>query len=80
MTYTTQQIEATKAYRDELRAEQRELLKIKQIHTQPEQFARLQELGNLVTHWDFVVSKVLGGTQYKRYERDMKITLQPLNA
>ena len=78
MSYTQAQIEATKTYRHELRAEWRELLKIKELHKQPEKYARSLELGNLVTHWDMVVDKVLGGREHKRYEKNLGITLEVL--
>lgn len=75
MTFTQAQIEATIAYRDALRTEWYALLANNEGTTE-----RGQELGNLITHFDFVVDKVLGGTQWKRYERNTGLVLQAIEA
>ena len=80
--YTLEEITRTMAYAEELRA-----TKLALIHNTPkaertadQTFERMCELGNLTTHFDFVIDKLLGGTQWKTYERRMKITLQPIDA
>lgn len=80
MTFTQAQIDATIAHRDALRAEFRELTQVKQLHKDAVRFERMKELGNLVTHFDFVVDKVLGGTNWKRYEKNTGLTLQAVEA
>ena len=79
--YTLEEITRTMAYAEELRAE------LALFHDTPkaertadQTFARMCELGNLTTHFDFVIDKLLGGTQWKTYERRMKIVLQPIAA
>ena len=79
--YTLDEITRTMAYVAELRNEAR------LIHATPrdqrtadQTFERICELGNLTTHFDFVVDKLLGGKQWKRYERNTGLTLQPIQA
>ena len=79
--YTLDEITRTMAYQKELRAEQTALLNTpKAERTADQSFDRMCELGNLITHFDFVIDKLLGGTQWKRYERNTKLVLQPIDA
>ena len=80
-TFTLEEITRTMAYREELRAEHSAILDTpKAKRTADQSFDRMCELGNLITHFDFVVDKLLGGTQWKRYERNTKLVLQPIDA
>ena len=77
--YTLEEITRTMAYAEELRCEARRIHNTPRAERTADQtFERMCELGNLTTHFDFVIDKLLGGTQWKTYERRMKITLQPI--
>lgn len=77
--YTLEEITRTMAYREELRTEREGILYTPiEERTADQTFERMCELGNLVTHFDFVVDKLLGGTQWKTYERRTKTTLGPI--
>ena len=79
--YTLEEITRTMAYVEQLRNEARLIHATpKAERTADQTFDRICELGNLTTHFDFVVDKLLGGTQWKRYERNTGLTLQPLQA
>jgi len=79
--YTLEEITRTMAYAEELRAESRAIHNTPRAErTKDQTFERMCELGNLTTHFDYVIDKLLGGTQWKRYERNTKLVLQPIDA
>lgn len=79
--YTLDEITRTLAHTEELRAESSAILATpKAERTADQSFSRMCELGNLITHYDMAADKMLGGTQWKQYERGLNVVLQPAPA
>jgi hypothetical protein len=70
-------VEAAKAERKKASDELAEISKRRdpQGKLSPEDFQRSKDLGNKMTEMDMMIDKGLGGTQWKRYEKGVGVTL-----